>query len=245
MNSVVNTTAPTGDLGISVIRGGDSHVTDPDPESPPLTLGNIIKHGLPHRGLPDEVNEFRTRNIPHLWRGAWRFLLAKWLHLEVLTGASAVGVLWMKKIKADGTELDYGLASLRVVTTAGVNKIVALLNTTDAVTGVNFKYHGYGTGVTAEASTDTALVTELTTQYNPDNTRPTGTQTIGASANIYRTVATLTPDSGSPVLREHGVFSATTAGTLLDRTLFAAVTLDTTVGDSLQTTYELTLAAGG
>jgi hypothetical protein len=32
---------------------------------------------------------------------------------------------------------------------------------------------------------------------------------------------------------------------MLDRTLFAAVTLDSANGDSLQTTYELTFTSGG
>lgn len=238
---MTNNLAPSGALTMNVIRGGDSHVVDPYPPSPELTMRNIFLHGFPQRGLPDEVNQFRTANIPHLWRGMRKLLVARAFRTSTITGA-----LWAVKTKGDtGEALDLGLISLRVVTTAGVNKIVALLNTTDAVTGVNFKYHGYGTGTTAEAIGDTALVTELTTQYNPDNTRPTGTQTVGGSSNIYRTVATITPDSGSPVLREHGVFSAATAGTLLDRTLFAAITLDTTVGDSLQTTYEMTVAAGG
>lgn len=138
---------------------------------------------------------------------------------------------------------DHGIVSRKVVTTAGVNFIVdAFQNTTEVE---NFKYHGLGTGSTAEASGDTALVTELTTEYNPNSTRATGSTTEGASANIYRTVGTNTLDSGTPVLREHGVFSASTAGTLLDRSVFAAITLDGTVGDSLQSTYDLTFSAGG
>ena len=138
---------------------------------------------------------------------------------------------------------DHGIVSRKVVTTAGVNFIVDAFQTTTEVE--NFKYHGLGTGSTAEASGDTALVTELTTEYNPNSTRATGSTTEGASANIYRTVGTNTLDSGTPVLREHGVFSASTAGTLLDRSVFAAITLDGTVGDSLQSTYDLTFSAGG
>lgn len=138
---------------------------------------------------------------------------------------------------------DHGIVSRKVVTTAGVNFIVdAFQNTTEVE---NFKFHGLGTGSTAEASGDTALVTELTTEYNPNSTRATGSTTEGASANIYRTVGTNTLDSGTPALREHGVFSASTAGTLLDRSVFSTITLDGTVGDSLQSTYDLTFSAGG
>jgi hypothetical protein len=94
------------------------------------------------------------------------------------------------------------------------------------------------------ASGDTALVTESTTALNPDSTRGTGTTTEGASANIYRTVGTVTADA-QIVVREHGVFSqaATGGGTLLDRTVFTTITLES--GDSLQATYELTCSAGG
>jgi len=139
----------------------------------------------------------------------------------------------------------YGVVSMQVVTTAGVNYIVdAFQNTTDLE---NLKFHGYGTGTNAEASGDTALQTELTTQYSPDNTRPTGTTTEGASANIYRTVATISPDSGGTIaITEHGVFSqaATGGGTLLDRSVFSAFNV-VAGSDSLQTTYDLTLTAGG
>lgn len=138
---------------------------------------------------------------------------------------------------------DLGLLGTRVVTTAGVNYLVdALQNLTEPE---NFKYHGIGTGTGAEASGDTALGTELTTEYNPDNTRATGTLTEGASANIFRTVGTNTIDSGTPAVIEHGIFTqaATGGGTLLDRTKFGA-SVGMVANDSLQTTYELTLTAG-
>jgi hypothetical protein len=69
-----------------------------------------------------------------------------------------------------------------------------------------------GTGAVAENVTDTALGTQV-------ETRATGTQVEGASANIYRTVATITA-TASRAITEHGVFSASTGGTLLDRSVF-------------------------
>ena len=136
---------------------------------------------------------------------------------------------------------DYGVVGNRVVTTAGVNYIAADFN--DGASDISaFDFHGLGTGTTAEAVGDTALVTELTTEYT-GNVRATGTPS-NPSANIYRTVGTNTLDSGTPAVTEHGVFSASSAGTLLDRTVFSAINLVGANGDSLQSTYSLTLTAG-
>ncbi|MGE3176768.1 MAG: hypothetical protein AB7O32_04825, partial [Vicinamibacterales bacterium] len=96
----------------------------------------------------------------------------------------------------------------------------------------------------AEAVGDTALVTESTTILNPDSTRATGTLAEGASANIFRSVGTVTFD-GSGAITEHGLFSqaATGGGVLFDRSVFAAINVAS--GDSIQFTYDATLTAGG
>jgi hypothetical protein len=136
---------------------------------------------------------------------------------------------------------DFGIVSRRLITTAGVNYLVdAFQNTVEME---NLKFHSLGTGSTAEAIGDTTLVTELTTEYT-GNVRATGTTTEGASANIYRTVATNTLD-GTPgaALREHGIHSASSAGTLWDRSVYGAITLSS--GDGLETTYDMTASAGG
>lgn len=143
-----------------------------------------------------------------------------------------------------GLVTDYGVLGRKVVTDAGVAFIVDGFQ--NLVELENMKYHGFGTGTTAEAAGDTALVTELTTEYATNNTRPTGTTTEGATGNIFRTVATLSPDSGGTLaITEHGVFSqaANSGGTLLDRSKFAAVNL-VAGQDSLQVTYDLTLTSG-
>jgi hypothetical protein len=163
------------------------------------------------------------------------------MHLPIPIHAN----LYAKVIRGDGRVLDLGLISTRVVTDAGVQFLVdALQNLTEPE---NLKFHGFGTGGTAEAASQTALVTELTTEYATDNTRPTGSLTEGASANIFRTVATLSPDgAGTLAITEHGIFSqaATGGGTMLDRSLFSAINL-TRGSDSLQTTYDLTIPSGG
>jgi hypothetical protein len=101
------------------------------------------------------------------------------------------------------------------------------------------KFHGIGTGATAAAETDTGCQTELTTQYNPDNTRATGSLTE-ASASVFRTVGTNTVDA-SVAITEWCLLSqaATGGGTMWSRVVFAAINLAS--GDSLQTTYDLTV----
>lgn len=242
--------APSGSLNLKVIRG-DGTVEEIDsrprlvtpslellPSLPlrPLEMREIALHSFPRNGLPDEVNEWRTRNLRHLQRGLRRVAMARALRLP-----SLYGQLRLAKLCGDGQVLDFGVVSLRVVTTAGVGFIVdAFQNLTELE---NLKFHGFGTGGAAEAVGNTALTTELTTEYAVNSTRPTGTTTESA-ANIYRTVATLSPDA-NVAITEHGVFdqAATGGGTLLDRTLFSVINL---VGsaDSLQATYDLTLTAG-
>jgi hypothetical protein len=106
------------------------------------------------------------------------------------------------------------------------------------------KYHGIGTGTTAEAAADTTLVTETTTGLNPDSTRATGTTAEGASSNIFSTVGTNTVDA-SLAITEHGLFSqaSTAGGTLFDRSVFSAINMVS--ADQLETTYQWTLNTGG
>ena len=144
-----------------------------------------------------------------------------------------VGRLYVRKIHSDGTSTDYGLVSTKVVTDAGVQFIRGILDGTNA-TGSVFKFHATGTGTTAESAAQTTLVTEVAS-------RATGTQGVGGSANVYRTVGTITY-GGTFAITEHGIFSASSAGTLLDRSLFAAINVVS--GDSIQFTYDLTLPSG-
>lgn len=103
----------------------------------------------------------------------------------------------------------------------------------------NFKYHGLGTSSTAIAETDTGCVTELTTQYNPDSTRATGSQTNNG-ANVYRTVGTNAVDA-TVTIQEFCLMSqaSTGGGTMWTRILTGGISLVS--GDSVQTTYDLTI----
>ena len=209
------------------------------PSGRELSIWEMLKYGFPHFGLSREVALWRFKNIPNLWRGLWRIALARFFGLPHFYGQLVLTVF-----RGNGQVVDLGLASLRVITTTGVNYIVDAFQ--NSVEVENMKFHGFGTGSGAEAVGNTALGTELTTQYAGD-VRPTGTTEEGASANIYKTVATLTPDSGGTIqVTEHGIFSqaATGGGTMLDRDLFTAVPI-VAGSDSLQADEQITFAAGG
>lgn len=124
----------------------------------------------------------------------------------------------------------------KVVTNAFVNDIVDALkgDTTPYANFKNYKYHASGTGTTAEAATQTALVAEV-------GTRVAGTQVEG-NANQYKSVATVTY-AGTYAITEHGLFNVSSGGTLMDRTLFSAVNVIS--GDSIQFTFTITFTAGG
>lgn len=124
----------------------------------------------------------------------------------------------------------------KVVTNAFVNDIVDALQglTTPYTNFKNYKYHGSGTGTTAEAATQTGLVTEV-------ESRVIGTQVEGA-ANEYKSVGTITY-TANRAITEHGLFNASTGGVLQDRTLFPAVNVQS--GDSIQFTYTITFTSGG
>lgn len=227
---------PAGQTKLHVIRGGN-HPREPLPRRMPLS--QILREVLPHFKQPRWLFWYKVRNLSNIWRGLRRILLARLTGLQI-----PEGILWAAVIKPGGQRIEYGLISTRVVTTAGVNKLVSGLNAVDTATFSIFKFHAIGTGALAEAAADTALGTELSTQYTVANTRATGTQTTGATANVYRTVGTNTVNA-AVAITEHGILTqaATLGGTLLDRSVFTVINLAN--GDSLQVTYDLTLPAGG
>lgn len=200
--------------------------------TPRSRLGLSVLRALPH--LPADLAAELIDRISSV------VVAESELRIRVIRGHG----LWLAG-RLDPRELvieDHGVVSRRLVTNAGVGFIVDAFQ--NSVEVENQKFHGIGTGVAAEAAADAALGTELTTQYNPDNTRATGS-TTEAAANIYQTVGTNTLDSGTPAVTEHGVFSAATAGVLLDRSVFAAINLNGANGDGLQSDYRLTFTAGG
>ena len=123
----------------------------------------------------------------------------------------------------------------RCVTDAYVALLVDELQS-DQATHSTFKYHDSGTGTVAEAATDTGLGTPC------GDARDTGTQAEGATANVYKSVATHTYGS-SLAITEHGLFNAATVGTLMDRSVFLAVNVAN--GEKIEFSYQLTVNSGG
>jgi hypothetical protein len=101
------------------------------------------------------------------------------------------------------------------------------------------KFHGIGSGSTAAAESDTGCQTEWTTQYNPDSTRATGSQTTNG-ANIYRTVGTNTVDA-SATARNFCLESAATGSVVTWSHIVFAGDIALSASDALQTTYDLTI----
>jgi hypothetical protein len=171
------------------------------------------------------MNLWKIFNFKHRLRGVKQEIL----HMGKLGVCSELSI---KLIRADGSVTDYGVVSRRLVTTAGVTYIAqAFTNVTEPE---NFNYHASGTGTNAESTGDTALQTEVAT-------RVAGTQS-NPSAGVYRTVAII-PYTGSLNITEHGILSAASVGTLLDRSVFGAIAVIN--GDSIQFTYNFTVNAGG
>jgi hypothetical protein len=257
---------PAGHVDLRVIR--------PDQPPPSrkisrrLGVREILRDGFPRLALPADVRRYRAGNAMRLVRPMMQIMAANrhgltfpapQLRMTAIhrCEACAERIFAMAELaRRDGEDLsrlilpacercgisDLGLVSLKLVTTAGVNFIVDAFQ--NLVELELMRFHGIGTGTNAEAVGDVALQTELTTQYNPDSTRATGSLAEGASANIFRTLGTNTVDA-SVAITEHGILTqaATGAGTLLDRSVFSAINLAS--ADSLQSTYDLTVNSGG
>lgn len=217
----------------------------------------MIEHHTPGAWVPDPVRFALRAYTPRTHLG--RIIKACFQYLPLEQAAELLDALSSAVILESSLSLvhihgwhsatpgrrdDYGVVSRKVITTTGVNFLVdAWQNTVELEI---LRYHGIGTGTGAEAVGNTALGTELTTEYNPDNTRATGSLTEGASANIFRTVGTNTVDA-TVNINEHGIFSqaATGGGTLWDRSMFSGTPVGLTSGDSLQSTYDCTASSGG
>ena len=148
------------------------------------------------------------------------------------------------RIRKDGERTDFGVVGRHSVTDAFVAALVDYLQE-DIGAGIGgairYRYHRSGVGITAENANQTALITAA--EAGP----ATGSQEEGATANIYKSVATITYTGAhtdpNPGIIEHGIFSSYAETVLMDRTLLGAE-IDVEIGDSIQFTYQLTFTAG-
>lgn len=176
------------------------------------------------------------------WGYIWGLITTQMAQgLTKLTGIPTItSELSARLIRSNGEWVDYGVLSRRVVTNNGVGFIVdAWQNTVELE---NMRYHGCGTGTTAEAVGDSALVTESTTALNPDSTRASGTQSEPATNQLTSTG--LVTFDASAAITEHGLFSqaATGGGVLFDRSVFSAINVVS--GDSISFAYTVSFTAG-
>lgn len=176
--------------------------------------------------------QFRNKMRRAYMSGVAGLALAK--SFSRFTGTAVFqGELSIVKIYANGHREDYGVVSRHLVTVAFVNYMVDNLVAETSAWG-DFKYHDSGVGTTPAANTDTDIET------TDGESRASGTQLEGASANIYKSVGTISYTS-TKAITEHGLFSSAASTTLMDRHVFAA--LNVVSGDSLEFTYQLTCTA--
>lgn len=190
--------------------------------------GNLNAKKISPKKIP--VWLWKLTNLPHVWRGWWRFVVADALRLAYFKGE-----LRAKVLRSDGSVEDLGLLSLRVVTTAWVTAMATLMFDGSGPAATAYDYHDSGVGTTAENVSNTDIET------TDGEARVSGTASNPA-AGQYRNVGTIAYTT-TKAITEHGLFSALTGGTLLDRSVFSAINVVN--GDSIQFTYTLTFSAGG
>lgn len=147
------------------------------------------------------------------------------------------GALYAQVFNPDGSlREDKGLVSLKEVSAVFAKQLVDALCSSGASDILPmYIYHKQGAGSAAETDTDTDLGTKQTGATS-------GTSTHGTSSQIYQTVGTITAGSAYGC-REHGIFSASTGGVLLDRSV--VTNIDLNADDVVTWTYNLTINAGG
>ena len=161
-----------------------------------------------------------------------------WMYyIQLLFGIVPLSAtLSAKVIRSDGRVEDKGVICIHAVTDAFVAELVDALQAGGVAAFDDYKYHDSGTGTNVEAAGNTALQTPC------GEARDVGTQIEGATANIYKSVATNTY-AGTFAITEHGLFNAAAVGVLMDRSVFTAINVES--GDKIEFTYQLTCTAGG
>jgi len=136
-----------------------------------------------------------------------------------------------KVVPLEGDAQDLGVISTKLVTDAFIALLVdELQSSTGGI--ANFSFHGSGLSTTAESASDTALISEIAVS------RANGTQGEGVTPNIYSAMGVQVYDA-SYAVTEHGLFDASTGGTLMDRSVFPAINVGN--GDQIEFTYQLTI----
>jgi hypothetical protein len=121
-----------------------------------------------------------------------------------------------------------------LMTNAGFALVAGRLNGSGSPAAAT--YIAVGTGTNAAAAADTALQTETTTSGLGRAAGSVSLVTTTVTNDTAQIVVTFTV-TGIVAVTESGVFNASSAGTLLCRQVFSAIT--TANGDSLQITWKI------
>lgn len=138
---------------------------------------------------------------------------------------------WTMKLHGPDGSLKTELSGKNVITDNGKEYLASWLHSA-ATSAVNtLRYIAIGTGSTAEASSDTALGTEIA--------RVAGTASYTSGA-IYSVVATFPAGTGTGAITEYGLISSSTGGTLFSRDTESVINKG--VSDVLTVTTQVTLS---
>jgi hypothetical protein len=124
-----------------------------------------------------------------------------------------------------------------IITNVGLAEMVKLVF---GLGGTAFGYIAIGTGTTAEAATDTALVAEI--KRKAATKTQTTTSVTGDTCLLQATFSSADGLTGTSAVSEAGVFNAATGGVLLARKTFAAVNVNWDAGDQLTINYYIQLS---
>ena len=120
-----------------------------------------------------------------------------------------------------------------LVVTTGLSYLISRAK--DA-TATAMSHIAVGTGTTAAATTQTALVGEVARVALTSTTQVTTTVT----GDAIQYVATFPAGSGTAALTEAGIFNAASIGTMMARTVFAVINKGAL--DTLTITWKITIA---
>ena len=149
--------------------------------------------------------------------------------------------VYRENVKLVLTDKDGNIKDTReysnLVTSAGLAGLASRLNGSGAEAA--FTYLAIGIGTTAAVAADTTLDSEITTVGGERASATASRVTTTVANDTARLLHTWT-FTGSLAITETGALNAASAGTLLNRSVFAAVNVVTT--DSLQVTIDYALA---
>lgn len=123
-----------------------------------------------------------------------------------------------------------------IVTNAGKAQLALLAGDASATP---FTYIALGSGTTTAAASQTALVTELTTNGLARAVATISRVTTTVTNDTYKAVYTWTA-SGSSTIEEIGVFNAASSGTMLSRALTGTKSIIN--GEQITATYTLAIS---